>query len=293
MSETLYAIIDGAIEERLLDFLSEHNPPHCCLYAEPLQQELVSLAPYLVEVTDKVSQWLGGKNTHWGIYLSAAVEMKDLRHHLRKYLQVMIPAEKKPVYFRFYDPRNIWDFCSVLSDWELHCFMGPMEKIRTVTNGVIREYDFKSIRKQFPDKSKSRAKIFKVSKPQIDTLNQIAEDNYLTELTGQILLQYPTLSKQTSDETHTVYMKSASAEAKIQPDMDVEKIVRDCYFFCKNKGIDDDRSIRGILHLLIQKEIYELDNFPETWLVNLNDTSLPGYYRVERLLKEQLGYIPG
>lgn len=30
-----YAIVDGAVEEGLLDFLNEVNPPHCCLYAEP------------------------------------------------------------------------------------------------------------------------------------------------------------------------------------------------------------------------------------------------------------------
>ncbi|KLV70061.1 hypothetical protein SK38_03718 [Citrobacter sp. MGH110] len=29
-----YAIIDGAVAEDLMDFLSEHNPPHTCLYSE-------------------------------------------------------------------------------------------------------------------------------------------------------------------------------------------------------------------------------------------------------------------
>ena len=42
-----YAIVDGAVEEGLLDFLNEVNPPHCCLYAEPIQPDLVALAPYL------------------------------------------------------------------------------------------------------------------------------------------------------------------------------------------------------------------------------------------------------
>lgn len=40
-----YAIVDGAVEEGLLDFLNEVNPPHCCLYAEPIQLDLVALAP--------------------------------------------------------------------------------------------------------------------------------------------------------------------------------------------------------------------------------------------------------
>lgn len=117
MEVTRYAIIDGAVEEELLKFLEETNPPHCCLYSEPIQPDLVTLAPYLVEVIPEVDVWLQTKETPWGIYLITNTNMNKLRQHLRKYLQVLIPGESKPVLFRFYDPRNIWDFLSVLSEW--------------------------------------------------------------------------------------------------------------------------------------------------------------------------------
>lgn len=49
MDAVRYAIVDGAIEEGLLEFLEKINPPHCCLYAQPVQPDLVPLAPYLVD----------------------------------------------------------------------------------------------------------------------------------------------------------------------------------------------------------------------------------------------------
>ncbi|MFP1727787.1 DUF4123 domain-containing protein [Lonsdalea quercina] len=275
MSEPVqYAVIDGATEEGLLDFFSEHNPPHCCLYAEPLQPELVPLAPYLVEVTSEVALWLANKTTPWGIYVFTSAVMKNLRHHLRKYLQVIIPSEEKPVFFRFYDPRNIWDFCRVLSEWELHCFMGPMDKIATAYDGVTREDNFQSAREPFPKMMQNRMKLFKLNQSQLDSLNQYAEERYIERLISATLTRY-------------------EEKIKHEPaDLSVGDLVRECYYFCKEQGIEDDRSIRGMLHLLIEKDIYSLAKLPMTWRQMLSNESLPGYFRVESLLNEVLGYIP-
>lgn len=80
-----YAIVDGAVEEGLLDFLNEVNPPHCCLYAEPIQPDLVALAPYLVEVVPEVEAWLRDKASPWGIYLTSESSMRELQQHFRRY----------------------------------------------------------------------------------------------------------------------------------------------------------------------------------------------------------------
>ncbi|MEX6397558.1 DUF4123 domain-containing protein [Providencia hangzhouensis] len=87
----------------------EHEPPASCLYSEPIQPEIVSLAPYLVEVTEEVQRWLSTRETPWEIYVYTHATMRELRQHLRKYLMVMIPGQEKPVFWRFYDPRNVWD----------------------------------------------------------------------------------------------------------------------------------------------------------------------------------------
>lgn len=277
---TQYAIIDGANEKGLIDFLSEHNPPHCCLYAEPLPQELAAIAPYLVQVTDEVSAWLARKITPWGIYVSTHVTMKALRQHLRKYLQLMIPIEEKPVFFRFYDPGNIWDFCSVLSDWELHCFLGPILSICTHYNGVEREDAFVSQRKKFPDTFNRRFKMLRISQSQFEQLDSISSDKYIAKITILTETQYG------------LAVSSAPSPGDARQTFSVAAIVQWIYDFCKKNDITDDRSIRGLLHLFMEKEIHEERKIPEEWRVHLTDTRLPGYYRVEVLIKNALGYIP-
>ncbi|HBV7152845.1 TPA: DUF4123 domain-containing protein, partial [Escherichia coli] len=85
---------------------NEVNPPHCCLYAEPIQPDLVALAPYLMEVVPEVEAWLRDKASPWGIYLTSESSMRELQQHFRRYLWVRIPEQEKPVLMRFYDPRN-------------------------------------------------------------------------------------------------------------------------------------------------------------------------------------------
>ncbi|ENU1225939.1 MULTISPECIES: DUF4123 domain-containing protein [Providencia] len=86
--ETCYAIIDAASEPDVFNLLAEHEPPASCLYSEPIQPEIVSLAPYLVEVTEEVQRWLNTRETPWGIYVYTHATMRELRQHLRKYLIV-------------------------------------------------------------------------------------------------------------------------------------------------------------------------------------------------------------
>ncbi|AYM91222.1 DUF4123 domain-containing protein [Serratia sp. 3ACOL1] len=90
----LYAIIDGALEADLQLMLERYNPPHCCLYAEPVQPELLELAPWLVMVDQQVEAWLGTRETPWGIYIYSKANIKSLRQHLRKYLHVLLPDQE-------------------------------------------------------------------------------------------------------------------------------------------------------------------------------------------------------
>lgn len=71
-----YAVIDGAVENGLLAMLEEFDPPVSCLYAEPVQPELVVLAPYLVQVTEDVKQWLTTRDSPWGCYFMSDVDLK-------------------------------------------------------------------------------------------------------------------------------------------------------------------------------------------------------------------------
>ncbi|MCU1793815.1 DUF4123 domain-containing protein [Pectobacterium polaris] len=293
-----YAIVDGAIVTDLLDFLAELDPPHCCLYAEPLAQSMLSLAPYLIEATPDVLSWLESNTTPWGIFLYTSAMMKDVRHHLRKYLQILLPSEEKPVFFRFYDPRNIWDVCLVLTDWELHCFLGPIEKIASINQGMWREESFLDQRAPFPKVAQGKFKLFKISQSQLDMLNQLAQEKYIDGLVLQTLQTYSekiTYGIQNSEPSSPLHDRPSSGEQSPLPvtvaDV-VRKISSDCFHFCQENGIEDDRSIRGMLHLLIEKDVFWIEKLPLPILGALSNTTLPGYYRVERLLKQELGYIP-
>ncbi|XJM29968.1 DUF4123 domain-containing protein [Escherichia coli] len=89
------------------------------MYAEPIQPDLVALAPYLVEVVPEVEAWLRDKASPWGIYLTSESSMRELQQHFRRYLWVRIPEQEKPVLMRFYDPRNIWVLAEVLTPRQL------------------------------------------------------------------------------------------------------------------------------------------------------------------------------
>ncbi|AOR63561.1 DUF4123 domain-containing protein [Pectobacterium wasabiae] len=293
---TQWAIVDAAVEPELFSMLEQLDPPHASLYAEPIPEDIGRLAPHLVQVDDRVSQWLKRRKTPWGILLESKAEMKMLRQHLRKYLHVQIPNEEKPVFFRFYDPRNIWSLCDVLTEWELFCFMGPIEKVVTDYNGTIREENFNSVRTQFPLMAKSRLKFLKFSSSQFDVLNKLAEIRYVDELVSKTLIKY-------KEKIHHVYNSSNQDDPnqdfyfyqdalEYPTTFSVKYFVSESYSFCKENGIDDDHSICGLIHLFIEKDCYSLEQLPESWRDMLSREELPGYYRVDNLLKDVLGTYP-
>lgn len=263
-----YAIVDGAVEGELLDFLNEVNPPHCCLYAEPIQPDLVALAPYLVEVVPEVEAWLSDKASPWGIYLTTYSTMNVLRQHLRRYLQVLIPDETKPVLLRFYDPRNIWDFLSVLSEWEKYLFTGPVDKITTLWNGEEKCKTYHEIKDKFPVDSSVRRKIMKVSRAQMDTLILIFEERYIESLAEKL--------------------KSWGEP----PEKINKKTIGNTLQWLKHQGIADDRSIRGLFSLFYQRECLEVDKIPFSFKTTLCDINEEGVFKAETLLIRELGDVP-
>ncbi|MGV7961730.1 DUF4123 domain-containing protein [Photorhabdus tasmaniensis] len=305
-AEKHYAVIDGASEPRLFFVLEQVNPPVTCLYNESLQPELLNVAPYLVEVTEKVGLYLAEWQTPWGICLHSQADMKTLRQHLRKSLQVLLPDQDKPVFFRFYDPRNIWEFLSVLSDWEIHCFLGPINKISTILMGVQHEDNFQVVRKQFPAEACSRQKMLRITTQQYAQLNELFEQRYINKLTrfinevnyhngaGTIDLPYDSLSAHSDQilkplfpDTH--YSPTYMDEATF---IQHKNFAEDCFYFCRDNEITDERAIGGFLYLLMARHINQFEQIPQAWLTALRDTRWPGYYRMETLLKSELGFVP-
>ncbi len=267
MEPIRYAIVDGCIVDDLLDYLTGLNSPHSCLYAEPLQPELIKLAPYLLEVTPDVEDWLNAKTSPWGMYLTTDATMRVLRQHLRKYLQVLLPDENKPVIFRFYDPRNIWDFLSILSDWEKHIFLSTISKIET-NYQQYRSLSVNDLHKRYPDALPVKPKLMSISKEQYSELEKIFEKRYIEELAMLIPLVQ-------GEEKHIAISNAESL-----------------FNYMRSIGITDKRSIEEIVKLFVQENILTPEAIPSEYKRILEDSHNPGHYRAEILLLHVYGKIP-
>ncbi|EMJ0104597.1 TPA: DUF4123 domain-containing protein [Enterobacter cloacae] len=276
MEAIRYAIIDGAIEEGLLDFLKRINPPHCCLYAEPIQPDLVALAPYLVEVIPEVDTWLQAKDSPWGIYMTSELCLRDLQQHFRHYLWITIPEQEKPVLMRYYDPRNIWAIVKILTDRQLLSFIGPINKLSTYYDGEYHEENFSSIRRSEPTRlQREHMTLLSLTYRQYRKLEQQAQENYIEQIScfisesaGNMNLMFP-LEKLSS--------KSLAVE----------------YFsFCQSLNITDDISIKKMVLILLKRNIIDTRSIPEEWYSLLSDLTYPGHGRVQKLASHEFGSTP-
>lgn len=265
-----YAIIDGAVESELQSFLAGHTPPHGCLYSPPVQADLVELAPFLVQVTPDVQEWLMDKTTPWGIYLESEFPLHKLLQHLRNYLWVMLPEQIKPVLFRFYDPRNTKAVLNVMTPRERDSFTAPITKLITGFDGGYEE----SFEPKLSNKKISNG-MLTLSRRQFNMLNDHAQINYIKKLSDYIF------------DYHKKH------ENSLIPHQDfIYQQAEDCFYFCQSLGVDDDRSIRGVIYLMLNNDISYTDNLPQVWVDVLEDQSQAVHFRVETLLLQELGYIP-
>ncbi|WP_415919091.1 DUF4123 domain-containing protein [Tateyamaria sp. SN6-1] len=130
---SLWALLDGVAWPGLPQLLATSGDTHCCLYASTDAGTLAS-GPWLVHLRpgstmlDVILQQ--DPENHVGIFLRSALNMADLKRHLRRFTMAYIPGEgEAPVYFRFYDPRVMLDMASALSGPTLARFMAPLDTV--------------------------------------------------------------------------------------------------------------------------------------------------------------------
>ncbi|SUJ35200.1 DUF4123 domain-containing protein [Serratia marcescens] len=264
-----WAIVDAAAEPEVFTMLDTLDPPHACLYAEPVSDDILNVAPFLILATQDVLAWLKVRRPPWGMLLESQASMTTLRQHLRKYLHVLLPGEKTPVYFRFYDPRNIWPLISVLSPWELHSFLGPINAITTHWQGEERREHFTELRKSFHSQSGSRRKMLQISQEQLDKLTAVFDQRYVDTLVSRIS-NWSEAGSEPAD---------AAATGEI-------------YHWLKQQGIDDERSILGLFRLFHQRGYLSLATLPPEYRTALNDPNETGAFKAESLLLREMGCLP-
>ena len=127
---TVHAILDGASVPRLPQTLEQMGVESECLLRGELDPEVAVVAPYLAVVPPPdhpFTEWLLGEGwgRHWGVFAISKADLRDLRMHLRTFLQVYGP-DLKPLYFRYYDPRVLRTYLPTCNELELRTMFGPV-----------------------------------------------------------------------------------------------------------------------------------------------------------------------
>lgn len=124
---SLYAVVDGARDRRIVELAREHVEAHQSLYEGPGGENFESMAPFLIgpmransALLDKFV--LEGWGKRWGIFCTSSNRFADVRRHFRRFLMVELESNGEKVYFRFYDPgvmRVFWPSCGAAQKREI------------------------------------------------------------------------------------------------------------------------------------------------------------------------------
>jgi hypothetical protein len=124
----LFAILDGARADAISVKLQEPEIECVSLYKGEPEERLAGVAPYLVrlEPDGELFAWAmeEGWGDNWGVFLTSAAGLEDLRQHFRRFLMVN-DDEGGRFYFRFYDPRVLRVYLPTCTAKEIRLFFGP------------------------------------------------------------------------------------------------------------------------------------------------------------------------
>jgi len=125
----VFAILDGARDDRISYEVDSTFCEHDCLYTGTLPLALQRAAPYLVQLDrdDRLSRWIieNGWGNSWGVFARCDAGLKNLRKHLRGLLRVKDERGSRLV-FRFYDPRVLRVYLPTCTLSELTTVFGPV-----------------------------------------------------------------------------------------------------------------------------------------------------------------------
>jgi hypothetical protein len=130
----LYAILDGARSEAVFPLVENARLPSACLYEGELPPVLRRAAPYLVALEREapfVMDLIAHSWRHsWGVFCECALELPELRAHLRSLLRVNDTAGH-PLLFRYYDPRVLRAYLPTCTADEARQVFGPVSRYLT------------------------------------------------------------------------------------------------------------------------------------------------------------------
>lgn len=131
-SPQVYALLDGARDDRIAPLVWRSGLPYTCLYAGTLSPALQSAAPYLVQLAPESRLFHTlvelGWGQAWGVFAvaQADVTLPLLRKHFRSLLRVQ-DEQGRVLAFRFYDPRVLRAYLPTCDASERRRFFGPVQ----------------------------------------------------------------------------------------------------------------------------------------------------------------------
>jgi hypothetical protein len=137
---SVFAILDGARDERIYRAVYDSHLGYECLFAGTISYELALAAPYLVELRRDATftRWLveEGWGQSFGVLAWAHADLETMRRHCRRILQVKDEAGRR-LFFRFYDPRVLRTYLPTCNVAELREVLGPAT--RMIAEGAAGE----------------------------------------------------------------------------------------------------------------------------------------------------------
>lgn len=132
--EKLYAVLDAARDDRILQLLHQNIEEHRSLYDGVEGETMADVAPYLAGPMKEDSRLLEalvleGWGKRWGIYCTSESVLKEVRRHFRRFLMVEEEETGERLYFRFYDPAVLGAFLPTCSRHQHREFCGEIDSL--------------------------------------------------------------------------------------------------------------------------------------------------------------------
>lgn len=127
----LYALLDGARDRRVRNWVIDTHAAVWCLYRGKIPAALENAAPWLLRLSPGQPYteefFRHGFGEGWGIVLASGAPSRELRRHLRRFLRVR--AGSRILTFRYYDPRVLRLYLPTCTPAEVAAFFGPVAAI--------------------------------------------------------------------------------------------------------------------------------------------------------------------
>ncbi|WP_222706118.1 DUF4123 domain-containing protein, partial [Morganella morganii] len=224
-------------------------------------------------------------------------------HHLRKFTMVIIPGQEKPVFWRFYDPRNIREILATFDDWRLHTFLGPVTKLETSLWGHKKSDRFEKQRKRYPEQAAMRGMFMKFSAADYAKINTVFEQR-LAKKMAVYFLMYEANSDNSGVTLSVTEIMSRTLTndrfgyealpAGLSPS-GLERYLalsQDIIAFFNGLSVSEEESYLYFCYALAFFRIKRFSDIPPEWLSFLSGSEGDGNYRICKLLISLFDALP-